>query len=76
MDAHAYWCERCESWRVRIERAQATGARHSRTIEKRIAAAKSAKVSRFLLIPPIIARRNFGVAAENPSPQGTQRFTG
>lgn len=35
--------------------AQEAGALHSRTIEKRMAAAKSAKI-KLLFIPPIIAR--------------------
>jgi hypothetical protein len=41
---------------VRTDRTHVTGAFHSRTIEKRMAAAKSANRRRFLLIASIIAR--------------------
>jgi len=41
--------------------AQDAGAFHSRTIEKRIAAEKSAKASLFHLIASIMARESLGV---------------
>jgi hypothetical protein len=41
---------------MRIPRAQDTGALHSRTIEKRIAAENKASIRRFVLITFIIAR--------------------
>ncbi len=46
---------------VRIARAQERGAFHSRTIENRMAAEKSAKASLFPLIPSIMARESLGV---------------
>jgi hypothetical protein len=41
---------------MRIPRAQDTGALHSRTIEKRIAAENNASIRRFVLIAFIIPR--------------------
>jgi hypothetical protein len=41
---------------MRIPRAQDTGALHSRTIEKRIAAENNASIRRFVLITFIIPR--------------------
>jgi hypothetical protein len=41
---------------MRIPRAQDTGALHSRTIEKRIAAENNASIRRFVLIVFIIPR--------------------
>ena len=50
---------------MRIVLAQDVGALHSRTIENRIAVAKSAKARRFLLIALIIARGSFGAGSPN-----------
>ena len=45
---------------------QETGALHSRIIEKRMAAEKSAKVNLFLLIASIMACESFGLRGTKP----------
>jgi hypothetical protein len=55
---------------MRIVRGQATGALHSRTIETRIAAAKSANMTRFLFIAFIIPRSSIGVNGLNLDHRG------